>query len=142
MTRIEKLGDLGENIVVQRLGGVRSSNKYDAEKDLILNGESVEVKTQGRYNKANCFVVDETFTNNQIHKCSTVDRLLFIEPGKGQKIRIWECHDRNYTVRNIRYNKESYCFDINKMELLDEFVDDSLWCQMVDLTSTNPKWFV
>jgi hypothetical protein len=143
MTRIEKLGKLGEDIIAERFGAILSEDKYDREKDLTMpDGTKVEVKTQGRYNKANCFVVDQTPTNNQIRKCVSVDRLIFIEPGKGQKIRIFECTDRNYTVRNIRPGKESYCFDINKMTLVEEFKDTSLWNQIVKLTATDPKWFV
>ena len=143
MTRIEKLGALGENIIVQRYGGIKSDNPYDMEKDLTMpDGTKVEVKTQGRYNKANCFVVDSTPTNNQIRKCVSVDRLIFIEPGRNHKIRIFECVDRNYKVRNIRPGRESYCFDIATMNLVEEWEDKQLWSEIVKLTATDPKWFV
>jgi hypothetical protein len=90
-----EIGDGGENYIVGYFKNIgcnvkKSENKYDPEKDIIIDGKKVEVKTQtiyrnfplnGKYYPA--FTVDiKTYYgkiyHNQLKKCLTADRLLFL----------------------------------------------------------------
>lgn len=113
-TNQERLGAIGEKIVAEVLNGVVSENKYDMEKDIILNdGTRVEVKTQVRYKHHNAFTIDTKYSN-QIKKCTTVDRLIFVEYGRYGHIRLYECIDRNYSIIQV-YSKKMAAFPIDKM---------------------------
>lgn len=77
MTR--NLGLIGEKIVINhysRLGGIveHSINSYDNKKDLVVDGKTVEVKTQVPWISENSF----TIKPNQLRKCRNVDELIFI----------------------------------------------------------------
>ncbi len=90
MNNNEKAGAITERLVLNHLGGTLSEDKYDEDKDIILkDGTFVEVKTQVRYKKENAFTIDQTPTNNNLHKCLKVDRLIFVEIGKGYIIRFF-----------------------------------------------------
>jgi hypothetical protein len=52
----------------------QSINKYDSEKDMLVDGYKVEVKTETPYVMKNCF----SFRPNQLKKCSTVDVLYIV----------------------------------------------------------------
>lgn len=74
---ISELGLCGEKIVMNEMSarGFQvqiSTNKYDSEKDMIIGGKKVEVKTQSPFVKEDAF----TFRPNQLRKCKTVDILL------------------------------------------------------------------
>lgn len=75
----QELGLLGEKIVTNLLSGLglrveQSINKYDSEKDMLVDGKKVEVKTETPYVKKNCF----SFRPNQLKKCSSVDVLYIV----------------------------------------------------------------
>jgi hypothetical protein len=76
----ELLGAVGEGLVrrfFQSQGKIviMSEDKYDDEKDMIVNGKTVEVKTLLPVYKYNSFCLP----CNQSKKCESVDRLIFIE---------------------------------------------------------------
>jgi hypothetical protein len=146
MTNEELLGKIGELIVNKYLGGILSNDKYDAKKDITLqDGTLVEVKTQPRYVKRNCFTIEDTKAGNQLQKCINVHRLFFVEPGKNHKIRIYECIDRTYFVDYVHrgnYLQKVFCFDVNKMILHKEYVHVEQCTKITELTKTDPKWFV
>lgn len=82
MTDMEKrneMGLVGEKIVTNMLNSLglkieHSVNKYDSEKDMLVDGYKVEVKTVTPYVKKNCF----SFRPNQLRKCTSVDVLYFV----------------------------------------------------------------
>ena len=70
MDRKAVLGQIGEKIVsnyYSRAGNIveHSIHPFDRHKDLLVDGEKVEVKTQTRYVTKDCF----TLKLNQIKKC-------------------------------------------------------------------------
>lgn len=70
MDRKAVLGQIGEKIVsnyYSRAGNIveHSIDPFDRHKDLLVDGEKVEVKTQTRYVMKDCF----TLKLNQIKKC-------------------------------------------------------------------------
>lgn len=116
-TKQEILGKIGEDIVeacMKQDGDrvVRSPDPYDIEKDMLVNDVRVEVKFQTPYygfrsldgTEMSSFTVDITSSNsrnpggicqNQLSKCTTVPRLLFVEnplthKHKDTAIRVWE----------------------------------------------------
>lgn len=140
MTRKEILGQLGENLVAELLNGTLSEDKYDDVKDMVLeDGTHVEVKTQARWSVKNCFTMDETYTGRNLQKCLEVDRLIFVEPGRNDIIRVYECHDRRYSLSNPR-GKETYCFPVDKMDLLYEITDHDLCEEMIANCGTARQW--
>lgn len=73
------LGAIGERIVSNYLtkqgGKVElSTNLYDRNKDLTVNNESVEVKTQVIWIKFNAL----TISPKQLSKCRSVNKLFFV----------------------------------------------------------------
>jgi hypothetical protein len=78
--RKELLGAVGEGIVRRffqsnGLSVQMSEDKFDAEKDMIVEGQTVEVKTLLPIYKYNAFCLPV----QQSKKCEEVDRLIFIE---------------------------------------------------------------
>lgn len=117
-TNKEKLGYLGEKLVANILNLTLSENKYDPEKDGIVNGTSilVEIKTQNRH-PLGFFTVDTAY-QNQLPKCLKVDRLIFVEYDESSKIKIWECHDRTYKIITTRAGKRMAGWKISDMKLI------------------------
>lgn len=87
MTREEKmnlLGMAGEKVVVNMLSAlglhiVHSVDAYDSKQDMIVDGYSVEVKTQVPFMMKDSF----TIRPNQLNKCRGVDVLYFVSVPKG-----------------------------------------------------------
>ena len=96
--RTNRIGEIGESIVQELLGGTLSEDRHDMVKDLTLeDGTEVEVKTQARWVKENAFTISPG-TNN-LKKCLAVDRLIFVEYGLGDSILVWEDNLRNYQMK-------------------------------------------
>jgi hypothetical protein len=84
MTQEEKMNELGlagEKIVTNMLNSLGSNlkiehsvDKYDREKDMLVDGYKVEVKTQVPFVMKNAF----TFLPKQLNKCRGVDVLYFV----------------------------------------------------------------
>jgi hypothetical protein len=85
MTRISPkmamdiIGRTGEKIIANLLINLglnvqESINHFDSEKDFLVDGKTVEVKTEQPYVKKNAF----TFRANQLRKCRGVDVLYFV----------------------------------------------------------------
>lgn len=78
--RVEALGAVGEGIVrrffqSQGLKVEMSEDKFDSEKDMLVDGKTVEVKTLLPIYKYKAFCLPV----QQSKKCESVDRLIFIE---------------------------------------------------------------
>jgi len=84
MSREEKMNELGlmgEKIVINMLNRTtpglvieHSINKFDSEKDMLVDGRKVEVKTESPYVFKDCF----SFRPNQLKKCRNVDVLYIV----------------------------------------------------------------
>lgn len=77
--RIDALGLVGEKIIANMLNSldlkvIHSEDKYDSEKDFLVDGYKVEVKTQVPFLMYNSF----TIRPKQLQKCRGVDVLYFI----------------------------------------------------------------
>lgn len=77
--KMDELGRMGEKIVVNYLSKQghtveESIDKYDSNKDLLCDGQTVEVKTQVPFIRQRAF----TFKENQLRKCRNVDVLYFV----------------------------------------------------------------
>lgn len=78
--RVEALGALGERTIMKwfnyhGITGSMSSDKFDDQKDMVVEGRTVEVKTLMPIFKYNSFCLPE----QQGFKCDNVDRLIFIK---------------------------------------------------------------
>ena len=74
------LGDIGEKIVgnyMSRIGRTveMSTDSFDSEKDMKVNGVSLEVKTQVPFCLENSF----TIRKNQLNKCLNVDYFVIVQ---------------------------------------------------------------
>lgn len=76
---IEILGKTGEKIIsnfFSKIGKVveHSINNFDSTKDMTVDGQKIEVKTQVPFVMKNAF----TFKKNQLKKCLGVDKVIFV----------------------------------------------------------------
>jgi len=76
---IEILGRIGEKIVANYFSQkgskiVESLDHFDSQKDMMIDGKTVEVKTQQPFVKLNSL----TFRKNQLMKCTSVDELYIV----------------------------------------------------------------
>ena len=75
-----KTGDLGEKLVAKYYRNIDSSveeslDLFDYEKDMMVNNQSCEVKTQQRWHIQGDFTINP----NQVKKCEEVDLLVIVE---------------------------------------------------------------
>lgn len=142
ITHKQKLGRIGELVVANIFGCSISADSFDTEKDMLTkSGRTVEVKTQCRWLKEQAFVIDDTATNKNIKKCLEVDALIFVEPGIGQKIRVFLDNERKHVVMRPR-GEDAYIFHISGMQLTHEFVEPTVWTEIMRYCRTDPKWLV
>jgi len=127
MTNQEILGDLGEVWYHAHFGGVPSTYKYDSEKDHTdQDGTKVEIKTQSRHPNGS-FTVN-TANKNQLNKCLTVDKLIFIEYSLSDTIIVYECTDRRgYYTTTTSDGRRMACWPIEDMKVITK-------CKNVKLT--------
>lgn len=121
------MGKLGEAIVAHEFGGILSENKFDMEKDMTfkVSNDEAEVKMQNRHRAYSCFSVPLPQKNkhtNQLKKCLGVKRLFFVEyeVDGSDRIRIWECVDRNYFTYSTLHGRMAG-FKIENMILHKDF---------------------
>lgn len=105
---MNELGLMGEKIVINMLNEqgckVKTSvDKYDSEKDMVVDGKKVEVKTQVPFIMQNAF----TFKPNQLRKCRGVDELYFVSVPAGRHGDKWEgwifkANPKTFTTRQYR----------------------------------------
>lgn len=86
MYKITTLGRAGEAIIsnyfVKNDKKVEVSvNQYDSQKDMIVEGKSVEVKTQVPFVTKNSF----SFRKNQLKKCVSADEVYFVSVPTNKK---------------------------------------------------------
>lgn len=134
------LGDIGEYLMIKQFGGIKSVDRFDSEKDMIIEytNETLEVKTQVRYAMRNMFAIDLDNKTN-FDKCMNVDRLIFVEiPIAGMIVRIWECIDRRagetYSTSN---GKRKWGWYINKMRLIRQIENQELSDKLRNLSCSS-----
>ncbi len=96
------LGDIAETVVsdyftMQGDTVEMSTDPYDQEKDMFINGVRTEVKFETLYHKFNSFSIpvyntrNGKITRNQLNKCVNVERLIVVQnPGKDRAVTLWE----------------------------------------------------
>jgi hypothetical protein len=100
--RIELIGALGEEIVDKVLkeegfNVQKSKDKYDSEKDFLVEGLKVEVKTVVPWFSENALTIDA----NQYRKCYNADYVIFVcVPSKGLTNLSTNKYDGNVYVVN------------------------------------------
>jgi hypothetical protein len=139
MTDIEKLGVIGENIVAETfeslgLQVVLSENKYDSVKDMLIEGQTAEVKTFTLIKKNKSFCMEP----NQWRKLDNVERLFFVEiPDYPQPINVYESVTKKYFTDSFSNGiiKRFYPkADMRKVRVID---DQDLAATMRNLTHSD-----
>jgi len=120
--KMDALGRIGEKIVSNFLvkeGSIvtHSTNPYDNEKDLIVDGKKVEVKTQVPFIMENAF----TFLPKQLKKCRSVDTLFFVAVPAPKHYYKWDgwvfrVDPKKFSIRtkNTKDGRTMYLVDINQ----------------------------
>ena len=159
MTKLtcKQLGDAGENLVslvFQQLGHdvSLSENKYDDEKDALVDGVPTEIKTQTIFRFFSCencfrgpaFTIDieskyGKIYYNQLNKCKTVDRLIFVARSSfdDPTVRIYEApspSQRNFRITRNKYDGRKVAGiliseltllkEIRNKKIVEYFMDD------------------
>ena len=100
--RIELIGALGEEVVdvILKESGLdvkKSQNKYDSEKDFLVEGLKVEVKTVVPWFTENALTIDAS----QYRKCYNADYVIFVcVPSKGLTNLSTSKYDGNVYIIN------------------------------------------
>lgn len=134
---------LGEELVAKIMSATLSENKYDTEKDGVLqDGTEIEVKTQNRHPTKKMFTISSVYNGSlgltNIIKCFTVDTLLFVEYDHTDFIKIWSCVNRKkYEIFVTKTGKEMIGFPISEMELLHHIKDPELASKMRSLSQST-----
>jgi len=144
--RREALGALGEKTVAKWFNyhGITvkfSTDKYDMVKDMVVDGETVEIKTLMPIFKYNAFCLPE----NQGFKCDSVDRLIFVKiPHKpGDPIELYESVKDNEDKRDFFKQNfvNQYCrfYRLTLLENIGIIHDTEVSTQMWDLSLSKFK---
>lgn len=139
-----KLGDLGERLVANYFSEqgkqiTLSLDPYDFNKDMLIDDELCEVKTQQLWHMENAFTV----TEKQLRKCNTADRLIFVEtPSKynGNQIHIYEFpKDKRQTkILNTCDGRTMHLYLKRRANLLTT-IDDPIIIELFSKYSVS-KW--
>lgn len=111
--KIDILGTIGEKIVSNMLNSlnlglniIHSTDKFDSEKDFLIDGKKVEVKTQAPWLFEDSF----SFKPNQLKKCGSVDVLYFVSVPIQGRYDPWEGYiwraDPSKLMTRRRFTKE------------------------------------
>lgn len=146
---LQEIGEAGELLVANffRECGctvVKSHNKYDMHKDILVNNVCMEVKTQTIYRffplpdgtTQPAFTVDiETaygkIYHNQLQKCMTVERLIFVarSTGRNRTVIIYEAAPvgkrKYYQHRNEKDGRLVAGFLISEMTEIARITEDT-----------------
>ena len=133
-----EIGNIGEHIVYNLLKRKTehvyfSEDKYDSRKDMTVDIETAEVKTQVRIKKYNAFTVG----SNQIVKCINVDRLFFVEIANGDYIRIYESPKPRRPFSKLFNGDTCYFFKLTDLILYDTIYDKETAARLRALTPSK-----
>jgi hypothetical protein len=117
--RIEKLGDIGEQIVARILRRlhkvIRSADKYDHIKDMTVDGLTTEIKTL-TYNFSTAGL---WLDRKQWKKCDEAKRLFFVKvPFENSPlIEIYECTNKN--KHRLVHARECRLYKLTDLQLYE-----------------------
>lgn len=145
--RVVKLGDTGENLIVEYFHGkscnvIKSSYRFDSEKDMTIDGKTVEIKTLFPIYKYNAFCLPL----KQSNKCENVDRLIFVEipKFKDDGINLYESFKdedsgRRYDFREYFNGETCQFYRLTNLSKLDTIHDQEKSSLMWDLSPSTYK---
>jgi hypothetical protein len=152
----EQIGDMGESLALQFFEHcgckvVPSEDKYDTTKDMVVDDKNTEIKTQTIYRLFPCedgtkqpaFTVPISYEHNkvytnQLNKCLTVDRLVFISrPGTSSKIiNFYEAPDLGKRTFQLTVNKRDgrivAGFLLSNLTMIGECTDKKIIKDLMD----------
>jgi hypothetical protein len=142
---IEMMGRAGETIIVNycTAAGQKvtvSEDQYDSQKDMIIDGLKVEVKTQVPYIFKDAF----SFKPNQLKKCKNADRVIFISvPSKEKphhsdgKVYLIKSAEMKYYPYKTKDGRDMIAVPI-KQEAMDElFTLSDKQCKLLQSYSVS-----
>lgn len=141
--KMNQLGMAGEKLVssyFRSLGHTveESLSTYDSVKDMIVDGETCEVKTQQPFHIENAFTMKE----NQLTKCRNVAKLVFVEAPShsSNSIKIWDAPkgDRKFSTKITKDGRKMFMLDKGRMNLLHTIEDDVIVNEMKSFS--NSSW--
>lgn len=135
---IKEIGDIGERLVQSSLqryhkNVVLSENKFDSVKDMMADGETVEVKTLVRIKIYNAFCIG----SSQIDKCMKVDRLFFVHISRGDSVDIYEALNPRRTFSDWFNRDNCHFFRLTDLNLYDRVQDKDAAARLRALTPSN-----
>jgi CCR4-NOT transcriptional regulation complex NOT5 subunit len=135
---IKEIGDIGERLVQSSLqryhkNVVLSENKFDSKKDMIADGETVEVKTLVKIKIYSAFCVG----SSQIDKCMEVDRLFFVHIARHDSVDIYEALKPRRTFNEWFNQDDCYFFRLTDLKLYDKVQDKIAAARLRALTPSN-----
>jgi len=142
--KITKLGELGERIIAQFFRSKRGGEKeitesldpYDYTKDMVIDGKTVEIKTQVPFYNKNCF----SFKTNQLKKCLSVDIVYFVSVPKNPNhhsagcIYEWIPNEDQVERYTTKDNRQMVSISIDHLNLIHVITDEKLLGSLVELS--------
>ena len=145
---IKDLGSKGEHLVKdfflsQGCNVIMSDDPFDKEKDMLVDGKKVEVKTEVPYYKEWAFTINSKH-KNQLKKCLTVDRLIFVVlPTYSMKkeITILEAYEpkKRYYFNRTFGQRYMHCFPLNDTNFLHKITNSDIVEEMLSLNPSKVK---
>lgn len=144
-TKISAVGKSGETIIanwftMQGSSVVLSEDSFDHHKDMVIDGKTVEIKTQVPFVKERAF----SFRENQLRKCSKVELVIFVAipntqfpsryDGKVYMIEGPKMKTRKYVTRD---NRNMVLVDIEQPDMQYLFTMNNKQCNILQKNSVS-----
>jgi aspartyl/asparaginyl-tRNA synthetase len=139
-----KTGTLGEKLVAKYFRDIghkvdESLDLYDRIKDMTIDDELCEVKTQQRWHSENAFSIG----HNQLNKCKSVDRLIIVEtPSKYKsKVTLYEYPKdrRRFYKKETSDGRYMYLIKVSEGIELTSFTDPVIIKQFNNYSASSYK---
>ena len=147
--KMEKLGLEGEKLVkaIYEIMGhtvILSEDKYDSEKDMLIDGQTCEVKTQIPVITQNCMAIK----TNQYYKCINADILLFVEIpysnryGVNETVNIYQAKIRDssnslWIPWRSADGRDMMLYPISKLTLIESIQNEEICKRFADLSNSQ-----
>ena len=136
--RINEIGKIGEKLVRNLLLKnnkivTLSEDKFDSVKDMIADGQTVEVKTLVPIRIENAFCIG----SDQITKCLNVDRFMIVEISRRDSITIYEFKNPRKPYRKLFNNDNCYFFKLTEHDVYDTIHNESIAAELRALSPSN-----
>lgn len=149
------LGEIGEAVVSQYFtmqgdNVEMSTNEFDQEKDMFINGVRTEVKFETFYHKYRSFSIPvanmntKKISTNQLNKCMNVERLIVVQnPGKDKVVTLWEAAPlgkRNFSFHVNEHDKRLVAlFPLETFTKIVDIHNDTLYNKILTHSFSNYK---